>query len=714
MFLRSYASFTARQTVAVTRAARASQLTARHLAGRHQAAELTIRHPTQRRLKSTMAGREQQDHASSEMADAMLRLDMTMTEHGTPLSKPLAAAARNRRNISTGIQDHILYPGNPKKNSTLWIVDRIMEPQTIPRFMELVSSGLLPDGTQTSLPLPTFEEMMKMMEPMSTWAPAPYNQSDVSTMHSMSVRIGSHEDPTRLVTISKELHFMKSRIWDGIVPMSERRWKDLDLDHPDHFAIACQFIVAVINVFHYLNHNIIKDHLRETSNLISDHLKDFDEALNATRKAASPDGSYEHISVAGLWHEYVSAHYKVISNRSHSWVVEHIDRLREPILAELASYQPAAPGQHDAHQWNLTNKLHDLLENGAQADYVIFIPTDGYRGDALPAMEARPLTDEQSKRGFREEPIAWNASLQQRQADYVTRLRFLSRVHQYNAMADLGVVPGNLPPMNDPSDITRTARAQVTAQAQTRLELRGEPEPLGLDLWLARAKINSEHDSFEWGYVAYRLNHEHNEGQWAYFKERFEADSSDWCADVAGIDELRSLAKIHWLDGKELGIEDGDIDAAKKHFKTYLESESPPKKVRTEMFLVADGDAITSYIKPTVAKSGFITAVDADFDPNYQDDRIKHESPGYSGSVRVLGRLLWDDVGAMYQAQNHQLVDLWPLAMNNPALIYEGPMPMPILKAGYKTPNQSRSLTRTLTYLAVAGIIGNYFFGFTG
>ncbi|KAH7137362.1 hypothetical protein B0J13DRAFT_527997 [Dactylonectria estremocensis] len=661
-----------------------------------------------------MAGREQPDQASSEMANAMLRLDMAITEHGTPLHKPLADAARNRRTIPTGIEDHILYPGNPRANSLLWIPDRIMEPQTLARFMGFVSSGRLDDGRQTALPRPTEEELLKLLEPMSAWAPTPYNQSDRSTMHEMMVRIGSYEDSARLVSISKELHFMKARLWDGIVPMSDRRWKDLDLDHSDNFAIACQFIIAVTNVFHYLNHKIIKDHLRQTSNLISDHLKVFEEALNANRRAASSDSTYEHISVTGLWHEYISTHYKVISNRAHSWVVEHIDRLRNPILAELATYQPASPSQqHDAHQWTLTNKLHDLLENGAQADYTIFIPTDGYRGDALPAMEAQPLT-EQDNAGFREQPIAWDASFLRRRAAYAGRLRYLSRVHQYNDMADVGVFPGNLPPMNDPSDIIRVARAQVTAQAQARAELRGEPEPLGLDLWLTRAKNSAQSGGFQWGYVAYRLNHEHNEGQWAYFKERFEADAADWCEGVAGIDELRRLAKIHWRDGKELGIEDGDIEAAKAHFKNSFASENPPEKVCHDLFLVADGDTITSYIKPNVANAGFITVVDAPFDPNDVDDCVKHESPGYSGSVRVLGRLLWDDLGAMYQVENQELVDLWPLARHNPALVYEGPMPIPILKDGPETATQSRSVARTLTYLAAAGIVGNYFFGFTG
>ncbi|KAF7554439.1 hypothetical protein G7Z17_g2905 [Cylindrodendrum hubeiense] len=662
-----------------------------------------------------MAGRDQ---PPADRAAAMLRFDMAVTEHGTPLSKPLGEAAVKRRNIPTGIQDQILRLDHPEARTRLWIVDRTLEPQTVAHFFEFVSSGQLPGGSQSSLPRPTHEEFMMMMQPFPQWAPAPYNEIRRSTAESIMVRIGSREALDHLTPIAKELHCMKTRIWEGIPPVSERRWKDLELDRPDNFSIACQFIVAVINVFYYLNHPMIKHNLRVTSNLISDHLKEYEEAINALRKSASSDGSYQHMSATRLWHEFISAHYKSISTRAHKWAIEHIDRLRAPVIVHLATHQPAIPGPHDARQWELTNKFHDLNENTAHANFAIFIPTDGYRGDPRPAQDAKPLTEQDGRR-FREEPISWSANLYHRQADYNARVRYLSRVQTYNEIAEAGISTIDSP-VNDPRSMMRTVRSQTNAHIMARRELRGEPEPLGLDTWLDQVKTRVGSENLQWGYVAFRLNHEHNDGQWAYFKQRFEDDCANWGDEFTGIDDVRNISKIHWLDGKELGIEDGDIEAAKVLFKTYVESTDAPTQVRQEMFLVADGDVISSYLNPTTAKRGFVLAVDADFDPTDTDQGRNEESPGYSGAVRVLGSLLWDDLGAQFQMQTQQLVDLWPLAMNNPALIYEGPLPMPILRSR-SSASLSRSMARemaqryaepqSIAWIVVAGVLGNHFFG---
>lgn len=507
-----------------------------------------------------MAGRDQHQE---ELARAMMELDMSVTGQGTPFTRPLADAAHRRRNIPTGIEDHLRGASHPKAKPPLWIVDRILEPQTIANFISFLSSGRLSGGRETSLPRLTAGELLKIVRPFSEWALPPQNHSNRSTVDWMGVRIGSYEDGARLLVISKELHSMKTRVWEGFAPLSERRWKDLKLDDPQNFHIACQYLVAVTNVFHYLNHRVVKDNLRKTFNLIWDHLKPYEEAINALRSAASPEGYHQHVSVTNLWYEFISAHYKYISARAHKWVIEHIYRLREPIAAALANHKPVTPGAHDAIQWYLTNKIHDLQGNVAHADGTIFIPTDGYKGDPLPAQDNVRLTA-QDRRPFREEPITWHANHQRREADYTARLRYVARQEQYNEVAQVGVQNIASRPLNDPMEIMLIIRSQLSGETITRRELRGEPEPLGLGLWLDHLSYNIDSKLLEWGYVAYRLNHEHNDGQWNYFKERFEADSADWGQEFTGIDEIRNISKIHWLDGKELSIEDGNIEAAKK------------------------------------------------------------------------------------------------------------------------------------------------------
>lgn len=132
------------------------------------------------------------------------------------------------------------------------------------------------------------------------------------------------------------------------------------------------------------------------------------------------------------------------------------------------------------------------------------------------------------------------------------------------------------------------------------------------------------------------------------------------------------------------------------------------------MFLVADGDVIRSYLKPGKVKEGFILAVDAKFDP--LEDELDEQSPGYNRSVRVLGSLLWDDLGALGLMQNQGLRDLWPLAFNNPSRIYERPLPRSVMPSGAPVAEsvamtQRYCAPQQVSWIVVAGILGNYFFG---
>lgn len=116
-----------------------------------------------------------------------------------------------------------------------------------------------------------------------------------------------------------------------------------------------------------------------------------------------------------------------------------------------------------------------------------------------------------------------------------------------------------------------------------------------------------------------------------------------------------------------------------RHFKTYVNSGNEPEQIHKEVFLVADRGVVNSYLKPATATTGFVLAVDAELNPDEKDPDEEIESPGYTGTLRLPASLLWDDIGAMLVMQNQMLIDLWPLAMTRPALMYEGPVPLPIL-----------------------------------
>jgi hypothetical protein len=77
-------------------------------------------------------------------------------------------------------------------------------------------------------------------------------------------------------------------------------------------------------------------------------------------------------------------------------------------------------------------------------------------------------------------------------------------------------------------------------------------------------------------------------------------------------------------------------------------------------------------IRPAGDFGGFLTAVEANFDPDNPGEHAE-ESPGFTGQMRVLGSLIWSDLYALAAAQTAYPEDLWPLAMNHPWQVYVGP-----------------------------------------
>ncbi|UKZ72604.1 hypothetical protein TrVFT333_000237 [Trichoderma virens FT-333] len=382
------------------------------------------------------------------------------------------------------------------------------------------------------------------------------------------------------------------------------------------------------------------------------------------------------VQIAARWHEYIKAHYNAVSSRSHRWVVDSIDRLRVPILEELANVPTTADITPSPQEWLLTNKLHDLLENGAQADSGIFLPMDGYEGEGLAAQDDAPPRPDAAE-PYRREPISFSANANARKGDYYLRLKYLSRTEVWLGQERGGMdMPAGLPTGFDVlSDMAKTAQCQVIAQEKARLELRGEPVPMEQEQWVMKAhQYIGTGNNFEWGYVAYRLSHDHTDEEWEAFKAKFEADIANWGRELSGVDTIREKSKIHWRDARDLGIADGDMDALRTQFQTFRDSEGFPLGVHTDILLAADKGVIDSYLHPVPQQDGFVIAIDADHDPNEVDTERLAESPGYKGVVRVLGSLLWDDLGALVFMQTQGLAELWPLAMHHPQGVYEGPL----------------------------------------
>ncbi|KAL6914620.1 hypothetical protein FSST1_012380 [Fusarium sambucinum] len=605
-------------------------------------------------------------------AEPLLRLEIALTARGIPTYIPEPESDKRSSNIRHSDHptdfSHLVPPQSGGGHHRLWITDRIMEPQTIPHFLEFLMHGYLPGDRETSRPLLTAEEARNMSKPFTDWAPAPFNIDQRSTFDWIGIRIGSHEDSARLWRVAKELHAMKSRLWAGIPPLSERRWKELQLDDPKNFGDACQYFVAVLDVFAYLNHPRTKNALRTTYNLIWDHLRVFEQAVNAKRKAKNE--VYEEVSVTGLWYQYIRAHYDCICDSAHQWVIDHIDRIREPLVLEMGTYKSSHETEVDARQREIADKIDDLGRNTAEADYMIFMPTDGYKGDSSSAKDREPLTAAH-KRKFRKDPISWSANINWRIEDYQERVRYLDKKETYEYYRREG--NSFQPSINDPRCLLIACISHIDAQTTARYELRGPSEP-PMDRWIEYARRPLPRVK---GFAVFRLCHKHDDKKWNEFKTKFEVDIADWGLGKKDINDVRKECKIHWINGKQQTIKD-----VKRKFYSVL----PDLPVHHRMFLVIDEATIQSYLEPNASK--FVLAVDAQYGSIGEDGEEEeeppseqdHETPGYDGTVRILGSLLWDELGAMQTTQGVLLKHLWPYAMSDIEKVYRGYKPGTVLK----------------------------------
>ncbi|TLD39607.1 hypothetical protein E2P81_ATG00594 [Venturia nashicola] len=539
--------------------------------------------------------------------------------------------------------------------------------------------GILPGGSvKTTLPLVKEEDITLLLAPYTTWAPPPFNNLPNSAITQASIRIGSNEDPDRLVVVEKKIQALKSRLWEGILPMGKEQWRKKGLFKEENFGMACQYLSNVVDVFNYLLQDPVAENLRETFNLIHKEFEDFDRAFDAMK--ITQGGEFENSRVAGLWSKFVGAHFKVMTTRAHGWVIERVEELRGPILEQIAAYEPEEFEQYDEKQWKLTNRLHDLTEMAARADFTILMPMDGYKGFSrlLGATEGQ------------------SPDLAKRRKYYGEELKSQSRKRTFDAMMKntLARDPDAGPKrvsrgLGDPFDIIESAQEQIEAQDELREEIR---KPFIIEKsspqWIVDLKSQvleaEKNPAKEWGFVIYRLTYTQTDEEWSVFKQQFEADAADWGEEVIGAESIKDMATFKWIDGREHLITEGDVSAATKHYAEMQEKDAEEEKPKSsgfqsDIFLVVDAASVASYanqpmpdgMTPEGDFGGFVTAVEAGFDPNDPGDHAE-ESPGFTGQLRILGGLIWSDLYALAKAQVAYPEDLWPLAMYHPWKVFVG------------------------------------------
>lgn len=201
----------------------------------------------------------------------------------------------------------------------------IWQISTISEFVRAATTGIMPDGSTTTLPLIPHADFRNFSTDYKDWATEPW-----SSMKMPSGPFGlamSGPSPAPIIRLSHTLSGLdvlmeramnmslkkddvdisfksvKSLIWNGLPPVSDARWRAKELDERENIEEAMAIIRQVIDVFRYLRKPEIQGQLRSTHNKIWLEIDIFQDACNSlrtTKGEPKPD-----FSMTLLWQEFV-------------------------------------------------------------------------------------------------------------------------------------------------------------------------------------------------------------------------------------------------------------------------------------------------------------------------------------------------------------------------------------------------------------------------
>ncbi len=589
----------------------------------------------------------------------------------------------------------------PETGNEIWVQETPLPVGTLGRFMEFLSNHRLSNGQVTAIPTLSPADIAKFMQPYNDWAPAPYNDNRIrsdSAMNRFSMTFSGLADmfdieamfsggglsgPTE---IDFELEICRQRLWAGMVPLSDRRWAEKKLDAPENIDLAVEHLLKACDMVHF-SLPATSRKMRRAYNEGYDVFAHFDTVLDAyyatTLRILRPSPAPR---LADLWAEFFFSHVTFIANRIHAWAASRADRIADATIDRMQTAPTISGGRRMSPEQDAAYTQFEMLCHSIRRlDGTILFPLVGFK-NTLPHWRhatSPPIVNwPQYIQSHGATPLGGSYPVDVRQRDEVYHQRVAALVRQR-----LTALPA---PEDDNAfsgeGVTAPTRAVRAAYAQGRRELRGDAVPVREEMWVGALRRSMEPQSegrppmyTKWGFVAYRLWHGHSDEQWATFLRRFEADVNNWGAGVAGAEGVKEKREIRWLDGRDLGIAEGNVEGARKHFATLDENQGAGLHgLNAPAFLVADQSSIDSYINGT--KLPGQTLIDeADMSPFILVGRKAENAPGreargFEGTVRVLGSVLLDDVWPCLWWRHVRVEDMWNLATWHPSFVYVGPV----------------------------------------
>lgn len=329
--------------------------------------------------------------------------------------------------------------------------------------------------------------------------------------------------------------------------MSDHHWRLKKLDDPDNCQQVVEFITEICLIFVFLNVEATLGQMRQSFNWLAKVYGDYESAINTRREQI---GIQERVNIRGMWAEYMRAILDNMSNRTHQWLV---DRVEEIQIRSKNQYDAAlyAAGTNTAAITAAGKKFFETIQDlnliTTKADYVLNIPMQGFESYSS------------STAGVQDLPLEVRRDAYYKLSDAKSWESYLPFSNHEN---------------RDPGFRDRKALMHIYEQgrrnrADIRKEFRGKPTEFGARPWVSILKpaavgkpVLSEWQLEQptWGFVCYRLFYDMEPEEWDEFKKKVGAE----LVNPIRANETEENAGLQWLDGKELGIEEGDLEGAKK------------------------------------------------------------------------------------------------------------------------------------------------------
>ncbi|KAK4209002.1 hypothetical protein QBC37DRAFT_60435 [Rhypophila decipiens] len=572
-------------------------------------------------------------------------------------------------------------------------------------FLLFLNDNKLPNGRVNPLQNLRPEEVAMFGKPYREWAPAPFNNtrnpaesaanlfmfafSGMEDLFDFSAILGGRFEGLSMVDY--ELGFNKQRAWGGLVPLSDRRLREKGLHQLDDSLPPKRFVYAIdhlekTDVFLYFNIPERLGKMRKAYNRVYEHLAHFDQALASYyARRQEPRDPNSPGKAAELWAEFFFSRVEFMTTRAHQWYMSHANALHAQLVEMLRTQPPQAGDPRGGTR----NQLEVLVQRRTKAELSLLIPLTGFKNPLAhwKRLSSPPIvnwTYHLNARGAFPIPAGtYPQDVGQRETVFTTRLQHLLQAQG-----------------NGSDDAIRRQTQAWAALDQVSSEMRGNmsviPTPITEELWVTCLKARMTRSSDQqlvtythWGFVAYRLDYSHSHEEWSSFLAKFNSDVSAWAEagneeHVLGASSIKQSCKITWLDGRDHGIPENDIPAARRHFASLCETKSPlinSLLLAGDVFLVADRGAISSYLNPpslpgqesidtSDLKSHIVLVQGSNF--NAEQAARDKEAPGYSGLVWVAGCALFEDVFPGLFMTLYEPKQLWNISACHPGGVYLG------------------------------------------